>query len=257
VWLNFARVESLLETRRLGRRLIYYTSTQSTQDIARAEAENGAAEGTLVAAEEQTAGRGRFGRTWVSPAGLNLYLTLLLRPPVSRLRSLSILAPLAVSLAAQEVTRSPVGIKWPNDVQMDGKKIAGILIESELSGAEVRYALLGIGLNVNQEAFPPELAAIATSLKRETGRTIEREEVLASLLNHIERLYESVERGPAVFNAWRERLVTLGKPVTVRFREQSFEGTAEDVDHEGNLVVRMADGRLQTFEAGEVSLRGE
>ena len=127
---DLSEVESVLLTKAVGRRIIHLTSTISTMDVARKEAEDGAAEGTVVIAEEQTAGRGRFGRKWESPAGLNLYFTLVLRPDINRLRALSIVAPLAVCRAIEGSTSLRPQIKWPNDVLVDRKKLAGILPES-------------------------------------------------------------------------------------------------------------------------------
>ena len=253
MWLDLARVESHLKTRSIGRRLVYLTSTHSTMDVARAEAEAGADHGTAVLAEEQSAGRGRFGRSWVSPSGKNIYLTLLLRPPLDTLRSLSVVGPLAVAEAVEEIAGLATRIKWPNDVVVGGRKLCGVLIESELSGQEVRYSLVGIGVNVNFDIDEAsEIAGIATSVKRELGRDVSREEVLATLLNRFEALYED---RPAAFSGWRARLETLGRQVTVRFREQVYEGVAEDVDADGNLILRRPDGSTLALEAGEVSLR--
>src|SRR5262245_62084738 len=121
MWLNLAAVDERLETQYVGRRVVYLTSTGSTMDEARREAEAGASEGTIVIAEEQAKGRGRFDRSWVSPAGKNVYLTLIMRPPMDRLRSLSIVTPLAVSLAVEDVAGLKPGIKWPNDVLINGR----------------------------------------------------------------------------------------------------------------------------------------
>ena len=255
MWLDLPVLEAALQTTFAGRRLIYLTSTSSTQDVARAEAEAGAPEGTTVLAEEQTAGRGRFGRQWLSPAGKNIYVTLILRPTVHQLRQLGIITPLAVSLAIEETTGLAPRIKWPNDVLLSGRKVAGILIETEFSGSEPRYALIGPGINVNFEIDPAsEIAAIATSIKQELGADASREAVLAALLNHIEALYTAPDPR-AVREAWKSRLETLGRDVTLTFRGESFTGHAEDVDDAGNLILRSPDGSIRTFEAGEVSLR--
>lgn len=253
MWLKLDEVESLLQTKTLGRRVIYLTSTTSTMEIARREADESAEEGTLVIAEEQSAGRGRFGRKWVSPTGQNLYLTMLLRPDVARLRRLSIISPLAVCRAVEATTTLRPQIKWPNDVLVGGRKLSGILIESESSGAEPRCALVGIGLNVNFRTDDTEVASVATSIAREMDGEMSREHVLAALLNEFEALYEGPSELAHV--EWRARLETLGREVTVTFREERHTGLAEDVDAEGNLLLRTADGSLMTLEAGEVSLR--
>lgn len=253
-WLNLDSLESQLKTTRIGRRVVYLTSTGSTMDVARREAEDGADEGTVVIAEEQTSGRGRFGRPWESPAGKNLYFTVLLRPTVDRLRLLSMAAPLAVAKGVEGITGHVPRIKWPNDVLMSGRKLAGILIESEISGDEVRYALAGIGINVNFDVSAvPEIAAIATSLQAEIRQEVSREALLAAALNRLEALYEG--EPAVVYASWRGKLDTLGSEVTVTLRGEQFDGVAEDVDIEGNLLLRRPDGELLTFEAGEVSLR--
>lgn len=255
MWLHLPNLERALQTETIGRRLVYLTSTSSTMDAARAEAEAGEEHGTIVFAEEQSAGRGRFGREWLSPAGKNIYVTIMVRPSVEQLRRLGIITPLAVALAIEEATGLSPRIKWPNDVLLSGRKTCGILIESELSGSDPRYALIGIGINVNFEvAASADIAAIATSISQELGRETEREPVLAALLNHFEALYESRD-ADAALEAWKARLETLGRDVHVTFRDEVYEGSAEDVDEQGRLIVRLPDGSLQTFEAGEVSLR--
>jgi BirA family transcriptional regulator, biotin operon repressor / biotin---[acetyl-CoA-carboxylase] ligase len=255
MWLDLPAVESALDSRFVGRRLVYLTSTSSTMDVARAEAEADAPEGTAVFAEEQTAGRGRFGRAWLSPTGKNLYLTVILRPSVERLRRLTMMTPLAVCLAIEEATGIPAQVKWPNDVLLAGRKACGVLIDIELAGDAPRYALVGIGVNVNYDIDPEsEIADIATSVKEQLGRETAREPVLASLLNHLEKLYEQ-EDGEAVRAAWKARLETLGRRVQLTFAGEVREGLAEDVDGEGNLILLRDDSSRQTFEAGEVSLR--
>ena len=249
-------VQARLRTEFLGRPIVYLARAPSTQDIAREEAQRGAPEGLAVLAEEQTAGRGRLGRSWESPAGTNLYVTLVLRPQVEALRSLSIVTPLAVAQAVEETTGLAARIKWPNDVLIAGRKLAGILIETEIAGQSVKYALVGIGLNVNLDVERiPEIAEIATSLKRETGREVAREEVLAALLNHFEALYLEARRGRPPLEGWKSRLETLGQRVRVTSAGSVEEGVAEDVDAEGSLLLRRDDGTRVTIPAGEVTLR--
>jgi len=255
MWLNLAAVEDGLSTQFVGRRILYYTSTSSTMDVARAEADADAVEGTVVLAEEQTAGRGRFGRAWVSPAGKNVYVTIILRPTVERLRQLGIITPIAVCLAIEETVSLQPQVKWPNDVLLSGRKVCGILIETEFSGGDPRYALIGPGINVNFDIDPAsEIAGIATSIKQELGAEASRESLLAAFLNHIEALYTAPDPR-AVHEAWKSRLETLGRDITLTFRDEAFTGQAEDVDDAGNLILRLPDGSLRTFEAGEVSLR--
>jgi BirA family biotin operon repressor/biotin-[acetyl-CoA-carboxylase] ligase len=252
--LNLAAVDGLLRTEEIGRRITSLATTPSTMDVARDEAVAGVPHGAVVIAEEQTAGRGRFGRRWVSPAGKNLYLTLILRPDAGRLRALSMVVPLAVCRAVEALTPLRPVIKWPNDVLVSGRKLAGVLIQGESSGAEPIYALAGIGLNVNDPIDDPEIAGIATSLSRELGEEIRRETALAALLNELEDAYNAPPDD--VYTGWRSRSATLGQFVRLTFRDEVYEGTAEDVDNEGSLILRLADGTLKTFEAGEVTLRG-
>ncbi len=257
MWINLSAVHDKLRTEFVGRRLMYLTSTDSTMDVARREAEDGAPDGTVILAEEQTAGRGRFDRKWVSPAGLNLYLTIVVRPDIARLRSLGVVTPLAACLAIDAVSAVRPLLKWPNDVIVGGKKLGGVLIESETSGDEVRYAVVGIGINVNYKVDDPAISAIATSLVNEAATSVSREDLLAALLNQFEELYQrsSTEKGD-VHEWWRARLDTIGRQVDVTFRGETYSGTAKDVDAEGNLLLRLADGSVMTLEAGEVSVQG-
>ena len=257
MWLNLASLEALLKTRTIGRRIIYLSSTGSTMDIARAEAEAGADDGTVVIAEEQTSGRGRFGRAWVSPAGKNLYFTLVLRSPSTEVvGSLAMVTPLAVCRALETTLGLAPRIKWPNDILLNGRKASGILIENELSGTKPRFSLVGVGLNVNFEIpADSEIAEIATSIRAEVGEDVSREEVLASILDHFESWYPTPSDGSAVLTAWKQRLDTVGQRVTVTFGGQTLEGLAEDVDQHGSLLLRKDDGSLVTVEAGEVTLR--
>jgi BirA family biotin operon repressor/biotin-[acetyl-CoA-carboxylase] ligase len=250
-----ARYHDLLRTRELGRNLIFEPVAGSTMDLARDAADHGAVEGTVALADEQTAGRGRMGRSWVTPPAANLTFTVVLRPPAAVVRQLAMIAPLAIAAACEE-TGAQVAIKWPNDVQCGGRKLAGILIETESGDDGAATVLPGIGLNVN---FDPgvhdEIRDIATSLAVELGRPVEREPLLASLLLHFERLYDDAKSGGSPLNAWRARLVTLGQPVRATMPDGVVEGVAEDVDESGALLVRTPDDRLVTVEAGDVTLR--
>lgn len=251
--------ESLLRTRFVGRRLFYEHSVTSTMDVAREEAAAGAPEGSVALAEEQTAGRGRFGRAWVSPPGVNLYFTIALHPSVEELRYLAMIAPLAVCQAIEETAGAGVEarIKWPNDVLLDGKKVCGILVESQLAGDDVAFALVGPGINVNLDVSEhAEIREIATSVRSTLGRDVSREELLASCLNHFEALYLAVRRGEVVSMGWTQRLDTLGKTVRVSTAgADAIEGVVVDADSDGAIIVRRDDGSHVRVESGEVSLR--
>jgi len=246
----------------LGRQLVYKIRTGSTMDDARALALQGAPSGVVVFAEEQTAGRGTRGRTWVSPAGQNLYFTILVRPSVLQLQRLSLIAPVAIANAVEQVFGLYPRIKWPNDLHLKGKKFVGILIESEWHGDQPAFALVGIGVNVNFDPAPyaAQIDRPATSLAIEQGRPIAREPLLATIFASFERAYEGASH-PALFRGWRLRQEILGRPVTltgspaIRDPGGVIHGTAEDVDQDGALLVRLPSGELRRFHAGEVSLR--
>jgi BirA family biotin operon repressor/biotin-[acetyl-CoA-carboxylase] ligase len=253
--LSVESIQAGLNTSVIGRRVICLSSTTSTMDEARREAEAGAPEGTVLVAEEQTGGRGRFQREWVSPAGANLLLSVLLRPSLSQLPRLNMAATLAVVRAIRGVTGLSPRVKWPNDVLLGGRKTCGILIESRLEGDGVAYAAIGIGLNVNFDpGVHPELAATATSLMREMGAPVSRLETLRRLLRELDALYAALRRGGSLHQEWRGLLETLGSQVRVRWGDQSEEGVAVDVDDDGSLVLERVDGSRVALPAGEVSL---
>ncbi|HET9319714.1 MAG TPA: biotin--[acetyl-CoA-carboxylase] ligase, partial [Bryobacteraceae bacterium] len=258
-----ARFESLLGTSWAGRELHYLATVGSTMDVARGLAGDGARHGAVVLADEQRQGRGRLGRQWLSPRGVNLYFSIILRPTVDRLRALAMIAPLAIVDGLRQATGLACTLKWPNDVQFEARKLGGVLIESELAGDEPALAIVGAGINVNYDpSHESEISAIATSVMKETGTAQERELVLAETLNAFEDWYEAPVA--AVQGAWRSRLTTLGQQVRVSFPSRVEEGLttveeglAEDVTAHGSLVLRRADGSSVTLPAGEVSLRQE
>jgi len=253
---DLTRFHNLLETKRFGRNLVFEPTVGSTMDLARDAAHHGAAEGTVALADEQTAGRGRLGRSWITPRASNLTFTVVLRPPRHVLRQVAMLAPLAVALAVEEATGVRTAIKWPNDVHASGRKLAGVLIETESDGSGEAIVLAGIGLNVN---FDPreyaEIRDIATSLSVETGHPVDREPLLATVMLHFERLYDEAKAGGSLRDRWRERLAMLGQAVKVAAPGRTIEGTAEDVDDDGSLLVRTASGDVVAIEAGDVTLR--
>jgi BirA family biotin operon repressor/biotin-[acetyl-CoA-carboxylase] ligase len=166
------------------------------------------------------------------------------------------LAALAVLHAIEKITGLKCQLKWPNDVLINGKKVCGILLESQASAESVDYAIIGIGINVNMKlADYPEIAAIATSLADETYQEISRIELLQSLFTEMEKLYLRLQNGESLLPEWRGLLVTLGKQIHVRSGDDVFEGTAEAVADDGSLILRCTDGKLMKFMAGDVTLR--
>jgi BirA family biotin operon repressor/biotin-[acetyl-CoA-carboxylase] ligase len=245
-----------LETRFVGQRVIYYPSLASTMAAAKQQVEQGAAEGTVVIAGEQTAGRGRGKRVWLSPKG-NIALSVILYPSVDYLSSLIMLTSLTVVRSIDAVTGMKCQIKWPNDVLINGRKVCGILIKSRVRGSSVDYAIIGIGINVNLR--PSDFAAIlpiATSLSHELGTDISPVAVTRQLLVELERLYLALQRGEPIYKEWRDGLVTLGRRVRVKSGKAVHEGTAESVARDGSLLLRRQDGSLTKIVAGDVTLRG-
>ena len=245
-----------LSARVVGRRLFYHEVLGSTMDEARRLANDGAPEGAVVVAEEQTAGRGRFDRTWVSPRGQDILLSVILRPSADRLPYVNMAATLAVSEAIIEVTGLTPSVKWPNDVRIGGRKVSGILVESAVESGDLSHAVVGIGLNVNSDpSRVPEVATVATSLYRETGRRLDRTGVLGTVLERLDALYRAVKQGRSLTQQWAARLDTLGRNVRVQWRDRRFEGEARGVDEQGNLLLSQPDGSTVTVVAGEVTLQ--
>ena len=218
----------------------------------------GVVDGTVVVAETQNASRGRFGKTWVSQPG-NLYFSVVFYPTLKALPLLSPMAGVAVIRAITKTTGLRPRIKWPNDVLIGGKKVAGILVESVISGEEVRYAVLGIGVNVALDpAELEELSVTATSLNAATVGEIPREDLLRRLLQELDGLYLALRKGESPIEEWRGLLDTLGCRITASAGRESpagiAEGVAEGVDDLGNLQLRLDDGRLITLTTGDVTL---
>jgi BirA family biotin operon repressor/biotin-[acetyl-CoA-carboxylase] ligase len=251
--LSAADITHGLNTSFIGQEVSFYPSLPSTNDMAKGQARQEAKEGTVIIAEEQTAGRGRLGRGWLSPRG-SIALSIVLYPPLNYLPSLIMVASLAVANSIEQVTGLKAQLKWPNDVLVNNKKVCGILIESDVRGDRVDYAVIGIGLNANlNPAEFPQIAPLATSLSQELGRDISPRELIRSLLMEAERLYLALP-GDWVFQQWRDRLVTLGKSVRVSSGEATYSGVAESVASDGSLLLRQPDGNLVKIVAGDVTL---
>jgi BirA family biotin operon repressor/biotin-[acetyl-CoA-carboxylase] ligase len=251
-----------LHTDYVGRRFIYRPSAESTMDDARHMLQRWRfTNGAVMLAETQTAGRGRDGRPWVSPPDVNLYFTLIIRPQPGSLRSLSYVTPLAIAEALEQVAAARekslrVDLKWPNDALIDGRKVAGVLIETTSTPEEDLVALVGVGINVNLEPRAyPEIAGIATSLREALGFEVPRELVLAAFCDQFERLYEEACSGSRKpFEAWKQRLVTLGSEVSASGGGRALRGVALDVNEDGALLIETPDGARHPVESGDVTL---
>ncbi|WP_239614215.1 biotin--[acetyl-CoA-carboxylase] ligase [Cohnella mopanensis] len=247
-----------LRTKQFGRQLHVMDVVSSTQDELRKLAEQGAAEGTLVIAEQQTNGRGRMGRHWVSPAGKGVWMSLLLRPPVPLqwTPQLTLLAAVALSRAISRVVPLEIGIKWPNDLLVGGKKISGILLESAAEDERLRYVVVGLGISVNLEAgdYPAELLEKAISLKMASGETVNRSELIACILEEFERLYELyLEQGFApIRSLWEAHSVTLHNETLLYTPQGSITGIPTGLDDSGGLKVELADGTRRTIYSAEI-----
>ena len=245
-----------------GTRVHWYPEVGSTNDLAAGMAERGAPEGRLVVANAQSAGRGRQGRRWVSPPGAGLYVSTVLRPLPHAIPLITIAAGVAVAEGIQSATGLTPGLKWPNDVYISNRKAAGVLAEASSPsvgadlqvGPSVPWVILGIGINVMPAAYPPEIAARATSIEGELGRAADRGLLLAECLAALAARYEDLQSGrmAAVTEAWRARAAsTLGRRVRWDAAGVDQEGVAENIDDGGALIVRTAAGPARII-SGEV-----
>jgi BirA family biotin operon repressor/biotin-[acetyl-CoA-carboxylase] ligase len=253
-----------LQTRFLGKPLRFFSTIDSTNTYAACLVREGAAEGTVVIADAQSGGKGRLGRSWISPPGVNLYLSAILRPPVpvATAPQLNLLAAVAVADTIVEVCSLMPTIKWPNDVLVNGKKVCGILAEMQTEASVLRAVVLGIGVNLNAPltAFPEELRDKASSLLLAGGQPVDRPTFTASLLTHLEKLYILwLQEGfPAVRPAWeRYAAGMLGKRISVAVQEGTVMGTVLGLDVDGALLLREEPGRAsRRILAGDVTVIG-
>ncbi|TYP77728.1 biotin--[acetyl-CoA-carboxylase] ligase [Paenibacillus methanolicus] len=236
-----------------------YESVDSTQNLAHKLAEEGADEGTLVIAEQQTSGRGRMGRSWVSPAGKGVYMSMVLRPnlPLQFAPQLTLLTAVALCRALKELVPAEIGIKWPNDLLIGGKKISGILLESSAEDERIRHVIMGIGISVNltEEDYPADLAEIATSLRIASGETVDRADVIGAFVKQFEHLYRLYLREgfATIQSLWEALAVTLHKPAKLMTPGGAVEGVPISLTDSGALLVRLADGtELPVFSAEAV-----
>jgi len=247
-------IKSRLNTKFVGQQLYYHHRVATTMEAAKGLAKKKAAEGTVVIADTQTAGRGRLGRAWLSPEG-SLAMSLILKPSLDNLPQLVMIASLAVVRTIKKVAGLETQIKWPNDILIKGKKVCGILIENEVKGDKVNFAIIGMGINVNFDPLAfPEISDIATSLSHELGAEISKVELTTALLSELERLYLEAQAGAPIYKEWQENMGMLGRWIKVRTGDAVEQGKVETVTQNGNLTLRRADGSLTEIVAGDVTV---
>lgn len=232
---------------KISRPFKYYDSVDSTNDIAKAWLEDGADSGAVVIADEQLKGRGRKGRTWHTPPNVALAVSVILKPLPDHLPRINIMGALSVYDLAEHVGCENIGIKWPNDVQINGKKVSGILPEVVWSGDKLAGIILGMGINVRNGFAGTELADIATTLELESGKSLDRSDLISFLMERIDMWYERLAT-EALFITWKSRLNMLGQRVKI----DDLVGLAVDVEHDGALLVQGDDKQMQRIVAGDV-----
>jgi BirA family biotin operon repressor/biotin-[acetyl-CoA-carboxylase] ligase len=248
-----------LKTRIIGKSMVCYQSVQSTNDIAAELAGRGAEHGAIVTADQQTKGRGRLGRTWYSPPGTGIYVSVLLRPRFTpdRAPGLAIMTAVALADAISEYLPGEVQIKWPNDVWINGRKTAGILTELSAEQGRIHYVVIGVGINVNQGVgnFPEDIRPIATSLRRALKRKVRRVDLLHTFLLNLEKAYAAYEKSglKSMHRKVRAYSALIGEEITVRTGRHETRGRAVDIDLDGRLILEV-EGRREAVTAGEVTV---
>ncbi len=250
----------LLQTNLIGQRFIYREAVESTNELAKELARQGAQDGTVVIAEEQTGGKGRLGRNWYSPPGQGIWFSIILRPPIAPvdIPKITIVCAVAVAKTIKDFTGVSAGIKWPNDILINNRKVAGILIEMNAETDKVNYLIVGIGINVNLDlkTIPPGLTGIITSLEEQKGGPVTRVGLLAELLNSLDVLYREFIEGnfTPILSVWKEMSVTLNRWVRIDSLNKIDEGIAFDIDNGGALLIMKKDGSMKRILSGEISI---
>ena len=245
----------------VGRDIRVFEETSSTNDVAEKLARDGVKEGVVVFAESQTRGRGRLGRKWISPPRKGLWFSVLLRPDLrpQAATQLTVVAATALLRAIRDQTGLTPEIKWPNDILLRGRKVAGVLTELSAELDHVKHLILGIGVDVNIAAseFPADLRKLATSLKIEAGRHVHRADLAARILRELDHDYERlrVHRVQEVADEWEQHCTTLGRRVSIHLGDRTLQGQAESLDEDGALLLRTQHGRLERIIGGDVTLQ--
>ncbi len=256
-------IEPYMNTKLIGKHIIYFDTLDSTNNEAKRLAEKSFEDGTVLIADEQQSGRGRLGRNWVSPKGKGIWLTMMLKPQIAPkdASKLTIIAALAVVRAIRSICKVESQIKWPNDIVLNGKKICGILTEMNAEMDGIHYLIIGIGVNANLDEgdLDETLLDKATSLKAEMNSKVDRKVLIANILNEFEILYHDFIKEATIekfFEEYKSSSATIGQQVKLVDRKGETIGFAEDLNIEGQLIVRKEDGTLIEVTSGEVSVRG-
>ncbi|HJA66140.1 biotin--[acetyl-CoA-carboxylase] ligase [Lachnoclostridium sp. An169] len=254
-------LKSLMRTRWAGRNIVYYKETDSTNLRIKQLGDEGAPEGTLAVADSQSAGRGRRGRTWDSPAGSSIYMSVLLRPRIlpDRAPMLTLVMACSVAEGIMDCEDVKVQIKWPNDIIINGRKLVGILTEMSTQIDYINHVTVGVGINVNMTEFPEEIRGTATSLRLETGHVVKRARLIAAIMERLEQNYGiflQTEDMSGLMEKYSSLLVNQGKEVMVLGAKEEYKAYAVGINNTGELIVRREDGTEEAVYAGEVSVRG-
>ncbi|MFD2115929.1 biotin--[acetyl-CoA-carboxylase] ligase [Paenibacillus yanchengensis] len=247
-----------LHTKTFGQQINVYPAVDSTQNVAREAAEQGAPEGTLFIAEQQLSGRGRMGRQWVSPAGKGIYLSMILRPNVAIpfAPQLTLLTAVALCRSLRTITALPIGIKWPNDLLIGQQKISGILLESATEDTRIKYIIAGIGISVNltEKDYTEQLLVKATSLRLAAGKPFDRATIVGQFLLEWEQLYESYLAAgfQAIIPIWEALSVSLGKPTTITTHNETIVATPIGLDESGAIRIQLEDGSERAIFSAEM-----
>jgi BirA family transcriptional regulator, biotin operon repressor / biotin---[acetyl-CoA-carboxylase] ligase len=242
----------------IGRKIFIYDTVSSTNTVALELAEN-TLEGTVVLADSQGKGRGRLDRTWISPPGVNLYMSVILKPDLEPkdITLITVMSAVACADALRKTTGLKVSIKWPNDLIIHDRKLGGILTEIRTEKKGILFAVVGIGININTvlHEFPQDIRDVATSTLHETGRIFSREEITAELLNEMDRWYMVLKKmdRKALLDRWMELSSTLGKQVVVSTAHESLTGLAESIDDGGMLILRLLSGQVKKIHSGDLT----
>ena len=268
--MDLEEIQGGITTEWVAKEVEYYPVIGSTNNVAKAAGLNGRASGFLAVADRQDAGRGSRGRSWSSPAGHNIFMSLMVRPqiPMDKVSGLTLVMALSISQAVDEVVSAyddrikATGIKWPNDIVLNKRKICGILTElHQMPDQDDYFVVIGVGINVNQplELFPEEIRETAGSIFSETGRETDRSKLIANCMKHFESNYEKYAEVcdlRQLREDYESRLINIGKEVRILDPKGEYEAIAEGITDEGALIITCKDGRREEINAGEVSVRG-